>query len=192
MNVRVPTVFPMIFTRRFLSSAILRIAVVAAGVALAGCGFTPMYASSDTPEGHAVDQSMASIRIRPIADHDGVKLRQILREGLEPEGPNGHTLYDLDVQMRAVTQNLGVRRDATSSRANLIYTARFALLQNGKRVYADQVQSIVSYDLADDQYATVAAANNAADRGIKQVGDEIKTRIGLYFRAHMSELAASH
>ena len=176
----------------FLSLPLLRAAVLAvAGIGLAGCGFTPMYAAPDTPQATAMTATMAAIQIRPIADHDGVKLRQILREGLQPDGPAQRSLYDLDVQMRSVTQDLGVRLDATASRANLIYTARFALLQNGKHVFSDQVQTIVSYDIADDQYATVAATNDAGDRAIKQIGEEIKMRLGIYLRAHKNEIAAS-
>jgi hypothetical protein len=134
---------------------------------------------------------MAAIQITPIADYDGVKLRQILREGMQPHGAAAHPLYELDIQLRSVTQELGVRRDATSSRANRIYTARFALLQNGKRVFADQVQSVVSYNIADDQYATVTSVNDAGDRAIKQIGDEIKTRIGIFLQTPPKQAAAT-
>lgn len=178
--------------KRFLSSHVLRAALaMVVGVGLAACGFTPMYATSDSPQAVAVTGTMAAIQIHPIADHDGMMLRQNLREGLQPEGPAARFLYDLDVQMRSTTQNIGIRPDATASRANLIYTAHFALSQNGKRVMADQVQTIVSYDIADDQYATVAAANDASTQAIKQIGDEIKIRIGLYLQSHKNQLAAS-
>jgi hypothetical protein len=162
---------------------------VAAAFMLAACGFTPMYEAHDNPASPSVTNVMAAIRIHPIGDHDGVELRQVLREGLEPEGAVT-PLYDLDVQMRSDTQELGIRKDATSSRANRIYTARFALMRNGKRVLGDQVQSIVSYDIADDQYATVASQNDASERAIKEIGEEIKTRIGIYLRAH-NEVAAN-
>jgi hypothetical protein len=37
----------------------------------------------------------------------------------------------------------------------------------------------------------VTAVNNAGDRAIKQVGDEIKLRVALFLDRHMRELAAS-
>ena len=84
-----------------------------------------------------------------------------------------------------------MRRDATASHANLIYTARFSLTEGGRRVYADTVQSIVSYNILDDQYATVTAVGNAGDRVIKQVGDEIKIRLAIFFDHRMHEIAAN-
>jgi LPS-assembly lipoprotein len=169
-------------------------AVIAAGCGLSACGFTPMYAKPDAGSATPVTSAMSAIQIRPIADHDGVKLRQMLRERFQPRGPAPNHLYDLDVQMRSVTQELGIRKDATSSRANRIYSARFALFQNGRRVFGDQVQTIVSYNIADDQYATVASVSDASDRAIGQIGEQITTRIALYLKtleAKSAEAAAT-
>src|SRR5581483_1895185 len=118
-------------------------------LALGACGFHPMYETPDSYHVTPATAAMAEIEIRPIADADGVRLRQILREGLQPRGLAEHPRYELEVQMRSVTQELGVQRNATSTRANRIYTARFSLTQGGKRVLSDQVQSIVSYNIAD-------------------------------------------
>jgi LPS-assembly lipoprotein len=164
-------------------------AVIAAGCSVASCGFTPMYAQPDATNATPVTTAMSAIQIRPIADHDGVKLRQMLRESFQPHGPAANSLYDLDVQMRAVTQELGIRKDATSSRANRIYSARFALFQNGRRVFGDQVQTIVSYNIADDQYATVSSVTDASDRAIKQIGEQITTRIALYLKSQETKSA---
>jgi hypothetical protein len=166
-------------------------ACAAAVVLLTGCGFKPMYAAPEAGSVTPLTEAMSSIRIHPIADHDGVKLRQFLREGLQPAGPAPQYLYDLDVQMRSVTQELGVRKDATSSRANRIYTARFALLQNGRRIFADQTQAIVSYNIADDQYATVASTNDAGDRAIRQIGEQIKMRIGIFLKSRETAAATA-
>jgi LPS-assembly lipoprotein len=171
--------------RRFFTAALI-------AAALAGCGFTPMYGEKEsTPLNAQLTDTMSAIQITPIADYDGVRLRQILREGMQPHGPASRYLYELDIQLRSVTQELGVRKDATSSRANRIYTARFALLQNGKRVFADQVQSVVSYNIADDQYATVTSVNDAGERAIKQIGDEIKTRIAIFLQTPQKQAAAT-
>ena len=168
--------------------------MIAAGVALLlqGCGFTPLYATNQGGGASAaVTERLAAVTIRPIADRDGIKLRQQLRERLQPSGAAEHPRYDLDVQMRAVTQELGVRTDATSSRANLIYTVRFALIEGGRRIYADTAQAIVSYNILDDQYATVTSVGNAGDRAIKQLGEEIRTRLAIYFDNALHETAST-
>src|SRR5438132_563033 len=118
-----------------------RTVLIAATFALAGCGFKPLYSTSasgsaTTPE---VSAAFASMQITPIADRDGMKLRQTLRERLQPHGVSGKPRYVLDVQMRWVRQELGVRKDATASHANLIYTTRFSLSDGGARIYSDVV-----------------------------------------------------
>ncbi len=45
-------------------------------------------------------------------------VRQVLREELQPQGLQGPSQYDLDVTLTTRVEELGVRKDATSSRAN--------------------------------------------------------------------------
>ena len=174
-------------------------ALIFLALPLAGCGFKPMYASSDEPENAVagspaadVKQALAAVAIHPIADHDGVKLRQILRDRMQPRGPSDAPLYDLDVQIRSATQQLGIQKNAVSTRANLIYTASFFLLEKGERVYSAQSQSIVSYDILNDQYATVASIGEAGDRALQQIGEDIVSRLSVYLDQHLHKTAPAH
>lgn len=170
-----------------------RIGLIAAALALSGCGFRPLYATNNaaTSSSPQVTEALESVVIQPIADRDGVKLRQALRERMQPAGLTNSPRYTLSVQLVAQVQELGVRRDATASHANLIYTARFSLTEGERRIYGDTVQSIVSYNILDDQYATVTAVGNAGERAIKQVGDEIKMRLAIFFEHRLHELASN-
>jgi LPS-assembly lipoprotein len=174
-------------------TVIARIGLVVAALGLSACGFHPLYAtntaSSTSPQ---VTEALSAVTITPIADRDGVRLRQALRERMQPQGLSNAPRYALSVQLVSQVQELGVRRDATASHANLIYTARFSLTEGGRRIYGDTVQSIVSYNILDDQYATVTAVGNAGDRAIKQVGDEIKMRLAIFFEHRLHEVAATN
>ena len=119
--------------------------------------------------------------IRPIPDRQGMRMRQVLREELQPHGPSDHPLYDLDITLTTRVEELGVRKDATSSRANFILSASFYLSEGGKRVFGDRVQSTVGYNILDDQYATVSAQGDAQERAIREASNEIKTRLSVYF-----------
>ena len=164
---------------------LLKTACVLSSLLLTGCGFTPMYATpSEGSAGANVVAAMNKIAIRPIPDRSGMKLRQELRERMQPRGLQGSAQYDLDVTLTRTVEELGIRTDATASRANLIITASFYLAEGGTRIYGDRVQSAVGYNILDDQYATVAAQADAEDRAIRQVGEEIKTRIGVYLQRH--------
>ena len=92
----------------------------------------------------------------------------------------------MEVGLTERIDELGIRKDATSSRANYVLTAQFYLRERGRRVFGDQVQSIVSYNILDDQYATVASQANAEDRAIRQVGEQMKTRLAVYFHNRLS------
>lgn len=149
-------------------------------LALSGCGFTPLYGKHGAAASPEVVDAMSTVAIRPLPDRQGMKLRQVLREGLQPTGLT-KAVYDLDVKFAQRVDELGIRPDATSSRANMVMTASFALYEKGQQVYGDHVQSVVSYNILDDQYATVASQADAENRGIRQIGEEIRMRLAVYF-----------
>lgn len=170
------------------SSRVKRLASVA-GVALVAltltaCGFTPLYGKNGVTASPEVMDAMSTVAIRSLPDRQGMKLRQVLRESMHPAGL-ARSVYDLDVKFTQRIEELGIRPDATSSRANMVMSASFSLYQGSQRVYGDNVQSIVSYNILDDQYATVASQADAENRGIRTIGEEIKTRIAVYFHDRM-------
>ena len=160
--------------------------VVAA--ALTGCGFTPLYGDHGTAASSDVVDALAAVSIRPLPNREGMKLRQLLREEMQPNGIS-KAVYDLEINLSTRVEQLGIRPDATSSRANLILLATFDLNEGGQKIFTDRVQSIVSYNILDDQYATVASQADAENRGINQVGGEIKTRLAVYFHQRMQTVA---
>lgn len=147
---------------------------------LGACGFRPLYGSYGPSASPDVTNALANISIPVIPDRRGQKLRQILREQLQPQGYVQGANYNLEVAMNSRIEELGIRRDATSSRANFILTAQFYLRESGRRIFGDQVQSVVSYNILDDQYATVASQADAEDRAVEQIGQQIKTRLAVF------------
>lgn len=149
--------------------------------ALAGCGFSPLYGERSAAAAPGVNEALNQIIIRPLPDRQGQKLRQVLREQLQPRGMAQRPAYDLEVHLTSRIEEIGVRLDATSSRANYILTANFYLNEGANRLIGDRVQAIVSYNILDEQYATVASQADAENRAIRRVGEEIKTRLAVYF-----------
>ena len=153
----------------------------AAGLLLAWGGFRPLYGSSGGAASPEVLSALAQIRIRPIADRSGQRLRQILNEKIYSNGPAKGGVFDLDIVLSKQIVELGVRPDSTTSRANLIMTASFILNESGARALVDIAQGIVSYNILDDQFATVTSQSDAEDRALGILGEEIKTRLAVYF-----------
>lgn len=168
--------------KHFAARALRTMAAALTLAALAGCGFSPLYGERSVAGAPGVNDALTQVIIRPLPDRQGQKLRQVLREQLQPRGMAERPSYDLDVQLNTRVEEIGVRRDATSSRANYILTATFVLNEGSQRLLGDRVQAIVSYNILDEQYATVASQADAENRAIRRVGEEIKTRLAVYFR----------
>ncbi|MFL2770767.1 MAG: LPS assembly lipoprotein LptE [Rhodospirillaceae bacterium] len=158
--------------------------VLGLSLALSACGFKAMYADHNGAGGMATSDlvvtQLSQVDVRPIAERRGMVLRQQLSEKLHPGGI-GSGRYDLQVRLASRTQELGVRKDSTTSRANLILTANYILWDGTKRLTRDRVRSTVSYNILDDQYATIASEKNAEARALKQISDEIRVRLAVYF-----------
>jgi LPS-assembly lipoprotein len=160
--------------------------VAAVAVFLAACGFSPLYGEHGTASSPGVTDALASVIIRPLPDRQGMKLRQALREQLQPGGLSASPAYELAITLTTTVEELGIRKDATSSRANLFLAASFYLIEGGERVFGDRVQAVVSYNILDDQYATVASQADAENRAIRQVSEEIKTRLAVYIHRRLN------
>lgn len=161
----------------------------AAALLLSGCGFRPLYGKNSVSGRAEVREALSAVRVRSIADRSGQRLRQILREKLASNG--GASPFELEVILSQQVQELGVRKDSTTSRANLVFIATIKIHESGRAVYTDSVQSIVSYNILDDQYATVASQSDAEDRALRMVGEDIKTRLAVYFDRRLTRNVAA-
>jgi LPS-assembly lipoprotein len=88
----------------------------------------------------------------------------------------------LNVKLSESKQSLGVRKDATATRANLIITANFDLLdkQAGEKLLSGKVRSINSYNILDAEFATLSAESDARRRAARDLAAEIQSRLGMF------------
>jgi LPS-assembly lipoprotein len=169
-----------------------RTLLVGAALALGGCGFHPLYAQHGRS---GFDADLASIKVNTIQDRQGQLLAIALRDGLNPRGARVETRYTLDVRLTASRQDIGLRPDGTASRSEITMTAMF-VLRDAKKA-ADSVllqgttHSVSSYDVLNDNYATVVAQHTAEERNVHEIGDDILTRLELYVSKHRAAPAAS-
>jgi LPS-assembly lipoprotein len=163
--------------RRFLSLG----AGLAAVTALSGCGFRPMY--GNTGAGVPTEERLQSIRVAPMSDRIGQEMHNLMRDRLNPYGQPGSPAYVLRMQLREQRQNLGIRRDETATRANLVISARLELIETGERkvMLREVMSSTASYNILDNQFATVIAEKDARERALVVLADDVTRRLGLFF-----------
>lgn len=150
-------------------------------LALAGCGFRPLYGETG-PESPA-DERLAAVAVEPIEERMGQLLRNALLLRLTPAGEPARPFYRLSVDLDRRVTRFAYRQDETPTRARMSVVAAYLLNDGGagKPLTAGTARAIVSWDLRDANYATVTAERDAEDRAARLLAEAIKTRLGVYF-----------
>jgi len=159
--------------------ALLALALLAPG--LAGCGFQPVYGRHGLAT--APSAQLNQVAIDPIPDRPGQTLRNLLIDRMYAGGRPADPAYRLAVQLTASEEELGIRKDATATRARLRLVASYELIDiaTGQTVYRTFSRAVVSYNLLEAQYATLVAEQDAYERGLTELADDMRTRLALFF-----------
>jgi LPS-assembly lipoprotein len=152
-------------------------------LALAGCGFHPLYGTRSS--GQSATTQFAQVRIQPIADRTGQLLYNKLRDRLNPRGKPANPVYLLQIALNERQERLLVERDETASRVNLILRAEYRLTQVGTGTLLDEgvSQTVISYDVLGSQvqFSTLTSESDVRDRATEQLSEDISTRLAIYF-----------
>ena len=178
-------------TRRADFPRLARCGVLAlAAAVLAACGFQPLYATGGTPR--QWDPDLAAITVTPIKDRPGQVLELALREDLNPGGKSVPVKWRLDTVLTISRSDLGIQTNATATSSEINVIATFALVDiaNGKPVYTSASRAVGDFNQLTDAYATQVASDDAQDRALRQVADEMALRMAVFVR-HQRDAAAS-
>lgn len=143
---------------------------------LAGCGFHPLYGGHTAGE---YDPRLAAIKVAPIADREGQLLELALREKLNPRGVALPTRYTLTVSLSLARIDLGIQRNATSTRSEINATASYSLSGAGTNI-AGSSRTVSAFNLQNDAWAATVAENDARERAIQDLADTIYTQLSLW------------
>lgn len=150
-------------------------------LALAGCGFQPMYAERAAPGSGQIAPGVAnSVAIAPIPERLGQQLHNALRDRLNPRGQPGDPAYRLEVSISSVTEPSTLRSDGTATRRNFDLSATWRLRSTADRTvrFTSRARANASYNVVDQPYATRAALADARERAVDQIARDIAHRVG--------------
>ena len=148
---------------------------------VSGCGFHAMYGDKSDA---ATAANYSNITIDPIPDRDGQYLRNQLIDRMYLDGRPGLTPYTLKVApVKTLTTNIGIRKDATSTRAMAEVDTTMQLIENntGKVLLQRDVRATGGYNLLDNQFATIVSRQSVDEHMLEELADDIVTEVGLYF-----------
>jgi len=149
------------------------------GLALAGCGFRPMYGKSSTDP--KVLQELATIQVKPIDDRAGQLLHNALLTQLNPKGEPVRPAYLLVVSLNSSDTAEATLPDDTASRNLITYTANYSLYRKRELIAQGQSTKQASYDYLKQHYADISAQESVNKRAADQVAEDIRNQLAAYF-----------
>src|SRR5690606_7985036 len=97
-----------------------KLLAIALFVALAGCGFRPMYAPGRSPH-------LAAIYVEPMPERDGYELRNTLIDLLGSNGVTAGKRYRLTIHLNQTSRGVALQNDAAITRYNDTLDAEYRL-----------------------------------------------------------------
>lgn len=143
---------------------------------LTGCGFSPMYGPSLSPQ-------LASIYVEPMPERDGYELRNTLIDLLGSNGVTTGKRYRLTINLRQSSRGVALQNDAAITRYNDTLDADYTLTDMaGGTVTGGSHTSLSAYNVAVSPYATLAAQRDSSKRAAMAIADRIRLDLAAYFR----------
>jgi LPS-assembly lipoprotein len=147
--------------------------IVLVALALAGCGFSPMY--GQLQGGQPV---IGPVVVAPIDGLAGHILKRELDRLLAVEQGQGTPLY-LEIGIAESVSGLGYRVDESSTRADFNLTANYVLrFQDGKTVRGS-VRSNVTYDIPAVAFGEIAAQDDARERAAEVLAHRMRAELAM-------------
>ena len=154
-------------------------AIALLGLTLTGCGFRPLYGTSE--QGPSILKNLAAIDVHAKNDSIGRELEFGLENVLAYDGSDA---YQLVMTYERATRNIAIEQDQEVTRRNLQLTVNFVLRQSGtnKTLFKSTAFSVVGYNLVDTQFANIMSERDANKRAVTALYDDIRAQLAIYFQ----------
>lgn len=159
---------------------IVRIGIIIMLLALAGCGFEPIYA--DRSAGSDALDVMQRVAVQAPASRDGEALKADIEDRLNPEAVSAPAYYQLITQIQAHAEPFIIEPDGTASRytLRLVVPYRLVRISDNQELTRSTVRHEISYNVSElDDYATIVAQRDAMRRGLTQIAEMLSSRVAV-------------
>jgi LPS-assembly lipoprotein len=148
-------------------------------IMLAGCGFTPLYKTTDG--GADINSELSLINVAPIPDRLGQVMRNHLLTTLNT---SGNSKYELRIDLNQESLGYGTRPDAAATQEQLTITADIKLVDPATDtiLYSDTLFSRTSFDLVLSDFSNVIQREDSAERLALEISERVQRRLAYYFQ----------
>jgi LPS-assembly lipoprotein len=156
-----------------MKRALLALTFVAA-LPLAACGFTPLYGDP------ALTGQLSAVEVNTPPGRVGA----LLREHLDDQFARGGQppAYRMNLELSETRYPRGLRVNNIATRYEYVLVANYALTaaSSGAVVKRGHARVQVTYDSADQPYASIAAQQDAQDRAAGEAARRIQLEVAAY------------
>ncbi|WP_165191106.1 LPS assembly lipoprotein LptE [Caulobacter soli] len=158
-----------------LPAALLAPLLAIGALGLSACGFTPLYGSQTVTKG------LGSIEVVAASGRSGYLLREKLDDALARD-VNLLPTYRLVYTINEIRYARGVRVDNVANRYELSLTANWRLLdiKTGQQLRSGSTNTTVTYDSADQPYASIAAQQDSQERAATELARRIQLELATW------------
>lgn len=170
----------------------IRIALIAAFLALApalaGCGFTPLYATAKT----GGEPALANVHVAKIESSD-IAARSLYQEfKWRTAGENDAARYDLYLKVKEQAQQLAVQIDDSVTRYNYRMNGSYRLVDRTTgAATTGTANSVVSFNVVNSQYSTLFAEKSARQKAARELVEQLERDILLNLAAEQDARKAA-
>ncbi|WP_370867807.1 LPS assembly lipoprotein LptE [Phenylobacterium sp.] len=146
-----------------------------AALTLSACGFRPLYAQPGVTPG------LSDIQVAAPRGRAGYLLGEALDDTLNTGG--GAPTWRLDLDLSEQRFPRGLRVDNVATRYEYVLTAAYTLRASatGEPAKTGRVRVELTYDSADQPYASVAAQQDAQERAAIEAARRIQLELAAWF-----------
>jgi len=155
------------------------ILLIAVSLALAGCGYRPLYGSS--AESAGVAATLSSVSIPEAQDRLGQLIRNDLISSMR--AGTGEPKYVLMLTPVVARRGMINKGQPNVTRQAITLSVSFSLVDRatGATLTQGKTFSQASFDVIRQPFADLQAETNATERAVHEVSADIRTRIAAYF-----------
>jgi LPS-assembly lipoprotein len=161
--------------RKYGRTYLAVVAAIGASLMLGGCGFTPLYAAP------GVAAKLAGVDVIAPQGRAGFLMRQHL-EDVFAKDHNAPAVYSMRLALSEARYPRGTRTDNVATRYEYVLTADYILANRpaGDVAKRGRVRVEVTYDSADQPYASIAAQQDAEDRVAQEAARRIQLEVAAW------------
>lgn len=167
-------------TLRYLAFFVILLQTIIVSM-FAGCKFVPLYGESSAGDA----RFLKLVKIDRIDNRKGQKLRTILMQKFGQRSSPSNPRWLLTIKLSETKKQMGVKPDGTATRREIGVTANFTLSELGiksRRRFKGESLSMSSFNELASGYANLVGENNAQDRLLSIIANDLRTRIMLAIR----------